>query len=58
MTPNLKQYKHIHFEINNTGIDTPFIKHDRNIKNNKHFSQVMQIISTSVFNCYELEEKI
>jgi len=48
---------HINFEINNTGIDTPFIKYDRNIKNNKHFSEVIQIIRTSVFNCYKLEEK-
>lgn len=48
---------HIDFEINNTGIDTPFVKYDRNIKNNKHFSDVIQIIRTSVFNCYKLEEK-
>lgn len=48
---------HINFEINNTGIDTPFPKYDRNIKNNKHFNEVIQIIRTSVFNYYKLEEK-
>ena len=48
---------HINFEINNTGNDTPFAKYDRNIKNNKHFNEVIQIIRTSVFNCYKLEEK-
>lgn len=48
---------HINFEINNTGIDTPFANYDRNIKNNKHFNEVIQIIRTSVFNCYKLEEK-
>lgn len=26
------EHLHIKFEINNTGIDTPFIKNDRNIK--------------------------
>ena len=50
-------YLHINFEINNTGIDTPFAKYDRNIKNNKHFNEVMEIIRTSVFNYYKLEEK-
>lgn len=48
---------HINFEINNTGIDTPFANYDRSIKNNKHFNEVIQIIRTSVFNCYKLEEK-
>ena len=48
---------HINFEINNTGIDTPFAKYERNIKNNKHFNEVMQIIRTSVFNCYKIKEK-
>lgn len=48
---------HINFEINNTGIDTPFPRYDRNIKNNKYFNQVIQILRTSVFNCYNLEEK-
>ena len=48
---------HLNFEINNTGIDTPFVKYDRNIKINKHFNQVIQIIRTSVFNRYKLDEK-
>tara|TARA_B100000925_G_scaffold291113_1_gene278100 strand:- start:367 stop:1080 length:714 start_codon:yes stop_codon:yes gene_type:complete len=47
---------HIKFEINNTGIDTPFIKTNRNIKNNKYFKQVMEIIRTSVFSKYNIKE--
>lgn len=47
----------IKFEINNTGIDTSFGKYHRDIKKNKHFSKIIQIIRTSVFNCYKLEEK-
>jgi hypothetical protein len=48
---------HINFEINNTGVDTPSVKYDRNIKSNKHFKEVIQIIRSCVFNCYKLEEK-
>jgi len=50
------EHLHIKFEINNTGIDTPFIKNDRNIKNHKYFKQVMEIIRTSVFNKYNIKE--
>lgn len=50
------EHLHINFEINNTGIDTQFIKNDRNIKNHKYFQQVMEIIRTSVFNKYNIKE--
>tara|TARA_Y100000992_G_C21155209_1_gene438265 strand:- start:104 stop:826 length:723 start_codon:yes stop_codon:yes gene_type:complete len=48
---------HINFEINNTGIDTPKRRGFRNLKNNKHFNEVMEIIRTCVFDCYKLEKK-
>tara|TARA_B100001093_G_C26758127_1_gene984396 strand:+ start:778 stop:1500 length:723 start_codon:yes stop_codon:yes gene_type:complete len=51
------EHLHINFEINNTGIDTKFIKTNRNIKNHKYYIQVMEIIRTSVFNKYNIIEK-
>ena len=30
---------------------------NQQIKNNKHFVEIIQIIRTSVFKCYNLEEK-
>lgn len=57
ITKRVIDHLHINFEINNTGIETHFVKYDRNVKNNKHFNKVIQIIRTSVFNYYELEKK-
>jgi len=56
ITKIIGKHLNINIKINNTGRDTPFMKRDRNIKNDKHFNEVMQIIRTSVLKFYELEE--
>jgi hypothetical protein len=58
ITTSVIKYLNIMFEVNNTGIDTPFIKHDRNIKKNIHFQSVMKIIRTSVFDNYDINQTI
>jgi capsular polysaccharide biosynthesis protein len=57
LTMCIINYLHINYQINNTEIDTTFMKYDRNIKNNYHFDSVMQIIRNSVFNRYKFQEK-